>query len=150
MIEYEDNYWPEDAIFMERNSRDFVARILRINVNAEAICQVLKDSPLSKLLVKTHPCAADAQTAKEVYYPKYSPTRPFYEQCRNFNGGYGGLLSVTFHSTVDAVLFFDALETAKGPSLGTNFTLRCALSKYQPSCAADSTQFTIYDTSILQ
>jgi cystathionine gamma-synthase len=61
---------------------------------------------------------------KKVYYPKYSPTRPFYEYCRTRNGGYGGLLSVTFYSTIEAVTFFDALETAKGPSLGTNFTIR--------------------------
>lgn len=63
---------------------------------------------------------------KEVYYPKHSPTRPFYDHCRTRNGGYGGLLSVTFHSTTKAVTFFDALETAKGPSLGTNFTIRLA------------------------
>ena len=44
--DYEDNYWLEDAIFMERNSRDFVSRIERINTNAEAICDVLKGSPL--------------------------------------------------------------------------------------------------------
>ena len=43
--EYEDNYWPEDAIYLERNSRDFVSRIDRINKNAEAICEVLKASP---------------------------------------------------------------------------------------------------------
>jgi cystathionine gamma-synthase len=43
--EYEDNYWPEDAIFMERNSRDFVSRIDRINANAEAVCEVLKADP---------------------------------------------------------------------------------------------------------
>jgi cystathionine gamma-synthase len=61
---------------------------------------------------------------KQVNYPKYSPTRPFYDRCRNPNGGYGGLLSATFYSTADAVAFFDNLDTAKGPSLGTNFTLR--------------------------
>ncbi len=33
------------------------------------------------------------------------------------------MLSVTFHDSRQAVAFFDALETAKGPSLGTNFTL---------------------------
>jgi cystathionine gamma-synthase len=60
---------------------------------------------------------------KTIYYPKYSPTRPFYDQYRSLNGGYGGLLSATFFSTEDAVTFFDALDTAKGPSLGTNFTL---------------------------
>ena len=106
-FDYEDNYWPEDAIFMERNSRDFISRIQRINANAEAICHTLKASPI----------------VKEVFYPKYSPTRPFYDQCRNEGGGYGGLLSVTFESTQQAVTFFDKLETAKGPSLGTNFTL---------------------------
>lgn len=61
---------------------------------------------------------------KAVYYPKYSQSRPFYDRYRNPNGGYGGLLSVTFHSAAEAVTFFDHLETAKGPSLGTNFTIR--------------------------
>jgi cystathionine gamma-synthase len=61
---------------------------------------------------------------KNVYYPKYSPTRPFYDGYRNPEGGYGGLLSATFFSTAQAIAFFDALDTEKGPSLGTNFTLR--------------------------
>ncbi|KAL4792078.1 cystathionine gamma-synthase [Aspergillus venezuelensis] len=104
---YEDAYWPEDIIFMERNSRDFIARIRKINDNAEAICRILQAHPL----------------IREVYYPKYNPTAQFYEACRTPNGGYGGLLSFTFHKTEAAVAFFDAIETAKGPSLGTNFTL---------------------------
>ena len=45
--EYEDNYWPEDAIFLERNSRDFVSRIDRINRNAEIICDLLRAHPQS-------------------------------------------------------------------------------------------------------
>lgn len=106
-VNYEDNYWPEDAIFMERNSRDFVSRIQRINSSAEAICETLIASPI----------------VKQVYYPKHSPTQRFYDFCRHENGGYGGLLSVTFQTTKQAVTFFDRLETAKGPSLGTNFTL---------------------------
>lgn len=44
--EYEDNYWAEDAICMERNSRDFVSRIERINLNAEAICETLRSSSI--------------------------------------------------------------------------------------------------------
>lgn len=32
---------------------------------------------------------------------------------------------MTFHCRAAAITFFDALETAKGPSLGTNFTLTC-------------------------
>ncbi|KAH6637560.1 cystathionine gamma-synthase-like protein [Boeremia exigua] len=105
--DYEDNHWAEDSIFLERNSRDFVSRIERINSNAEAICEVLSADP----------------RVKQVNYPKTSPTRSNYEQCRNPKGGYGGLLSATFHSRADAIAFFDNLDTVKGPSLGTNFTL---------------------------
>ncbi|EPS26566.1 Cystathionine gamma-synthase [Penicillium oxalicum] len=105
--EYEDLYWAEDAVFLERNSRDFISRIDKINANAEGITAMLKESPL----------------VKEVYYPKYSPTRPNYDKLRTPNGGYGGLFSVTFHSTEQSIAFYDTLEVFKGPSLGTNFTL---------------------------
>ncbi|KAJ9604140.1 Cystathionine gamma-synthase [Cladophialophora chaetospira] len=107
--EYEDNYWAEDAVFMERNSRDFIPRSERINVNAEAVAAALQKYPV----------------VKQVYYPKCSPSRANYDACRTPNGGYGGLLSVTFHHPEQAVAFFDALEVQKGPSLGTNFTLAC-------------------------
>ncbi|PWY66177.1 cystathionine gamma-synthase [Aspergillus eucalypticola CBS 122712] len=107
--EYEDNLWAEDAVFLERNSRDFISRIDKINKTTEDITAMLEDSPL----------------VKKVYYPKYNSSRPLYEAFRNKNGGYGGLFSVTFHSTAAAVAFFDQLEVLKGPSLGTNFTLSC-------------------------
>ena len=107
--EYEDNYWAEDAVFMERNSRDFIPRIRRIDANTEAIAKVLKACPF----------------AKQVYYPLYSPTKDNYDACKTKEGGYGGLLSVTFQKTEQAIAFFDALEVQKGPSLGTNFTLSC-------------------------
>lgn len=68
-----------------------------------------------------------AALVKQVNYPKLSPTRPHYDSCRNRRGGYGGLLSATFFSMGEAIKFYDNLDTAKGPSLGTNFTLRCAL-----------------------
>lgn len=105
--EYEDTYWAEDIIFMERNSRHFISRIERINVNAEVICDVLRAHPL----------------VKDVYFPKHSASRVHYDDCRTPNGGYGGLLSFTFHEKARAIAFFDRIETAKGPSLGTNFTL---------------------------
>lgn len=106
--EYEDTYWPEDALFMERNSRDFATRMDRVNVNAEAICDVLVHHP----------------TVKTVHYPKYNESsRANYDAVKLPTGGYGGLLSVVFHRKADAVAFYDTIETAKGPSLGTNFTL---------------------------
>lgn len=104
---FEDTYWAEDVIFMERNSRDFKTRIDRANANAEAICEVLMGHPL----------------VKKVYYPKYNESRPHYEACRVPGAGYGGLLSCTLKSKAHAMAFYDALDTAKGPSLGTNFTL---------------------------
>ncbi|KAI0424941.1 pyridoxal phosphate-dependent transferase [Xylaria sp. FL1042] len=104
---FEDTYWAEDVVFMERNSRDFVTRIDRINANAEAICSVLEAHPL----------------VTKVYYPRCIESRPNYEACRLPKGGYGGLLSCSLKTKAHAVAFHDALETAKGPSLGTNFTL---------------------------
>lgn len=104
---FEDTYWAEDVVFMERNSRDFQSRIARTNRNSEVLCKVLSKSSL----------------VKQVYYPKVNPTRPNYDACRLPEGGYGSLLSVTFHHSEAAVAFFDAVGTAKGPSLGTNFTL---------------------------
>ncbi|KAK6346999.1 hypothetical protein TWF696_007090 [Orbilia brochopaga] len=105
----EDNYWGEDAIVMERNSRDFASRVLRINKNAEA---------LADLFLRWQPTIV-----KRVFYPKYDDSRENYEQCRCQEGGYGGLLSVTFSSHQYAIQFYDFVKTAKGPSLGTNFTL---------------------------
>jgi cystathionine gamma-synthase len=104
---FEDTYWPEDVIFMERNSRDYMARVDRINVNAEAICDVLRDHP----------------AVKTVYYPKCNLSKQFYDARRLPNGGYGGLLSVVFNTKEKSQAFYDAIDIAKGPSLGTNFTL---------------------------
>eukprot|EP00601_Ochromonadales_sp_CCMP2298_P014759 CAMPEP_0173237318 /NCGR_PEP_ID=MMETSP1142-20121109/11981_1 /TAXON_ID=483371 /ORGANISM="non described non described, Strain CCMP2298" /LENGTH=110 /DNA_ID=CAMNT_0014167989 /DNA_START=57 /DNA_END=385 /DNA_ORIENTATION=+ len=39
--------------------------------------------------------------------------------------GRGCLLSLVLHPSLSAQAFFDALDTHKGPSLGTNFTLAC-------------------------
>lgn len=104
---HEDNYWAEDIIFMERNSRDFASRITRVNANAEAICDTLRQHP----------------SVKHVYYPKHNPDRATYDAYRLPGGGYGGLLSVVFHDNAYTRAFYDAILIAKGPSLGTNFTL---------------------------
>lgn len=69
-IEYQDNYWSGDAIFMERNSRDFVARIARINVNAEAICSILEASELSKPHARRLHSASDAVSSQRGLLPE--------------------------------------------------------------------------------
>ena len=43
--DYEDLVWGEDAIFLERNSRTFRDRILKINENTEELCDFLSKSP---------------------------------------------------------------------------------------------------------
>ncbi|OAA54516.1 cystathionine gamma-synthase [Niveomyces insectorum RCEF 264] len=105
-----DAYWPEDVLFMERNSRDFAARIDRINTNAAALCALLQAHP---------------DVVRQLYYPAVEgPSHAHYEACRVLPaGGYGGLLSFSCHRKQQAVALYDALATAKGPSLGTNFTL---------------------------
>lgn len=119
---YEDSYWEEDAIYMERNSRDFVKRVRVINRNTEAVCDLLQ----------SHINIANS-IVKRVYYPKWE-TRSNYDACRNTppvgpngqeEGNFGGLFSITFTSKEVAAAFYDALPCAKGPSLGTNFTLAC-------------------------
>ncbi|KZT24867.1 PLP-dependent transferase [Neolentinus lepideus HHB14362 ss-1] len=120
---FEDCYFDEDAIYMERNSRNFRKRIYAINENTEALCDFLRARSLAD--GASAPCAI-----KDVYYPKWS-TPENYERCRikaatsdhERDGGYGGLFSLTFTTKAASHAFFDALPCNKGPSLGTNFTL---------------------------
>ncbi|KAF5389633.1 hypothetical protein D9757_004155 [Collybiopsis confluens] len=121
---YEDIYFDQDAIFMERNSRDFQRRIKIIDHNTEKICDFLYS--------RSSVSGASNAVVKDVAYPKYT-TPQHYERCRIQakpecgieKGGFGGLFSVTFTSEAASHAFFDALPCMKGPSLGTNFTLAC-------------------------
>lgn len=45
---YEDHLWDEDAIVLERNSRDFIERIKKVNGNAETLCDFLNAHPKGK------------------------------------------------------------------------------------------------------
>ena len=122
---FEDVYFGEDAIYMERNSRDFRQRIHKINANAEAVCKFLRSRSVEGGFAKA--------AIKQVWYPNII-TAENYEHCRiskasasedGIAGGWGGLFSLTFMSKKASEVFFDALPCYKGPSLGTNFTLAC-------------------------
>lgn len=102
-------FW-EDMVRMERNSRDFSERVHRASENARRVAGMLRRS----------------ESVSEVYYPLGSPTQDWYDRYRKEDGGYGYLLSIKFKTPAQAVAFYDALDVAKGPSLGTNFTLCCA------------------------
>ncbi|KAL9099819.1 MAG: hypothetical protein Q9163_004732 [Psora crenata] len=105
-----DTYYPHDAAIMERNGRSLLRRMRTINRNAEMVYQILKKH----------------SSVAAVYYPLDSDTQENYKAYKRPHGGYGYLLSVIFREPEQAVVFYDALDVAKGPSLGTNFTLACA------------------------
>ncbi|KAI0786308.1 pyridoxal phosphate-dependent transferase [Abortiporus biennis] len=122
---YEDSYYAEDAIYMERNSRDFRRRIKVIDGNTEAVCDFLHSHSL--MSTNTNPATLPPNSRfviKEVFYPKYT-TAEHFNRCRTEGGGYGGLFSLIFTTSIAAREFFNALPCNKGPSLGTNFTLAC-------------------------
>ncbi|KAJ4288348.1 hypothetical protein N0V88_007386 [Collariella sp. IMI 366227] len=95
---------------MAHHSRDFDTRVYRASSNAETIVTLLRASP----------------AVAEVYYPLGSPTQSTYDHYKKPSGKYGFLVSIRFATPAHAVAFYDALDVAKGPSLGTNFTLCCA------------------------
>ncbi|CAN3355644.1 cystathionine gamma-synthase [Diutina catenulata] len=107
--EYEDIFWVEDALYLERNSRDFAQRAHKIDSTASRVAHLLDESPL----------------IAKVYYPELNETKPFYDEIKTSTGGYGGLISFLFHDQECAINFFNAVNLHKGPSLGTNFTLAC-------------------------
>ncbi|CAG7849832.1 SubName: Full=Related to O-succinylhomoserine (Thiol)-lyase {ECO:0000313/EMBL:CCA75430.1} [Serendipita indica DSM 11827] len=126
---YEDTFWGEDALVLERNSRDFKSRVYKINETAEAVCDLLyahsfegqnpsNCQPTSSLTITKVP------VIKKIYYPKWI-TPDLYNSFKTPKGGFGGLFSVTFTCDTAAVAFYNALGCEKGPSLGTNFTLAC-------------------------
>ena len=126
---YEDGYWGEDAIYLERNSRDFERRVQIINRNTLDICTYLESQSLEARPNSALDPQSDGLTSKvikKVYYPAFI-TPDIYEEFKlpHPNAGYGHLFSLTFTHPVAARAFFDGLGCEKGPSLGTNFTLSC-------------------------
>lgn len=107
--QYEDLLWGEDAVVLEKNSRDFPERVKQINETAEMVCEHLREHP-----------AVD-----RVYYPKFETTEHF-DQLRKAGGGYSGLFSILMKDPrATATPLYDRLRVSKGPSLGTNYTLSC-------------------------
>ncbi|WRT65630.1 uncharacterized protein IL334_002575 [Kwoniella shivajii] len=118
---YEDNVYPEDAVYLERNSRDYRGRIKRVNDNAYDVTEYLYGRSL-----QDESTPSNGKVIKQVYYPRYQ-TPDMYTQCQRSpptgKGGFGGLFSITFTSESASKAFYNTIGCAKGPSLGTSFTL---------------------------
>jgi cystathionine gamma-synthase len=96
-----------DAFAMIQNCRDFPERNNRINETAEQLADFLEGHD-------------DVET---VWYPKF--VAPLFQNYQKEGGGFGGLISIHLHPHICQRTFYDTLDVAKGPSLGTNFTLVC-------------------------
>ncbi|GME91800.1 unnamed protein product [Ambrosiozyma monospora] len=106
---YEDLFWDQDAIFLERNSRDYESRSKEMNKNSLKVLKLFQDCPL----------------IDRIFYPSVSESKKHFDALIKPGGGYGALMSVIFKEEADAVCFFNNVKLSKGPSLGTNFTLVC-------------------------
>jgi cystathionine gamma-synthase len=98
--------WCEDAMVLERNSRDFPERSARMSANAAALAAWLEEHP----------------AVEAVYYPR---DRDGFEEVARPGAGRGCLLSIVLKDPAKAPAVYDNLQVSKGPSLGTNFTLCC-------------------------
>jgi len=96
-----------DALAMVHNSRDFPERNARINETTERLADFMQDHP----------------DVDKVWYPKF--VAPLFTKYQHANGGLGGLFSIHLGPHMCQRTFYDVLDVAKGPSLGTNFTLVC-------------------------
>ncbi len=101
-----DLLWAEDAVVLERNSRDFPERVRRMNANAEALTAFLRGHP----------------AVQQVWYPA-SPAA--FGRMARPGGGRGCLFSFLLRDEAAAAACYDQLRLSKGPSLGTNFSLCC-------------------------
>ncbi len=98
--------WHEDAVVLEKNSRDFVERSARMSANAAALASWLEQHP----------------AVEAVYYPRDGDG---FEEVARPGAGRGCLLSFVLRDPAKAPAVYDNLQVSKGPSLGTNFTLCC-------------------------
>ena len=141
----ETNWYPCDAEVMERNSRDFGERMGRINGNARRVYGMMEREKGRCVREVFYPLGSESQYLYERWARRLPSSAAASSSSGNhtltaaaFHGGlsrhehptmeygYGYLLSLSFNHPQQAVAFYDALDVAKGPSLGTNFTLACA------------------------
>ncbi len=65
------------------------------------------------------------KTVGALYYPKYIDTALYRRFAHPTRPSYGSVFSLLLRSETVASKFYNALNVAKGPSLGANFTLVC-------------------------
>lgn len=116
--EYQDDLENLDAIRLEINSRDFLARVAQTNAST------------AYLITSLLPFVYNPRSIiRRLYYPTLCP-----RSCANYTAlmrtqtcelkpGYGSLFTIELSTVEAAAAFFDNLNLHKGPSLGSNLTL---------------------------
>ncbi|KAJ5384417.1 hypothetical protein N7517_002328 [Penicillium concentricum] len=119
---YENSLFVEDAIQLEFNSRDFLARMARINDTTQYL--------VTQLL----PLVSDpASPLTHIFYPSVCSSRPYYERqmrprwSERPRSGYGGVFTMDFADVASSSVFFDHLHVYKGLSFGADV---CIASPY--------------------
>ncbi len=95
----------EDIQRMAFEIRGYEQRVRKINANTKALIEYLEKQPF----------------IKTIHAPTHNATACFYKQLMVDEMAYGGIISLEFNLPFDKV--YDTLNFAKGPSLGTEFTL---------------------------
>jgi cystathionine gamma-synthase len=95
-----------DAEVLAHLSRDWEQRVRQMNDNGEAL----------------HDLMSARLSPDQLFYPKQT-SREAYNIVRRARGGFGNMISYVLSTQDQAQKFFDGLESTKGISLGTNFTL---------------------------
>jgi cystathionine gamma-synthase len=107
--QHEELLWGEDALVLDKQARDFPARMERHNENGLLLAQCLRQHP----------------AVERVWYPKWEFSEA-YEAVRRPGGGWGALLTfLPRNAGTTSPQVYDKLALCKGPSLGTIFTLAC-------------------------
>ncbi|TDH67402.1 hypothetical protein CCR75_000408 [Bremia lactucae] len=111
-----DSFIVEDDVnVLLEQSKDLCKRVAKANTSTAAIVQKLQRHPL----------------VKDVFYPTFGDSKKLYDPFLNSlydneKPQYGPLISIVLYGGIEsAKAFYNALTIAKGPSLGTNFTLCC-------------------------
>ncbi|CAH0476179.1 unnamed protein product [Peronospora belbahrii] len=104
-----------DVDILLESSNNLAERLAKANATTVEIVRRLLNHP----------------AVKEVYYPMLGDAKNRFDPFLNpleekDKPRYGPVLSILLHGGLDpAMAFYDALKSAKGASLGTNFTLSC-------------------------
>jgi len=102
-----DGVYLRDLVVLEKNSRDFPARVAQTNATAAALACFLADHP----------------AVEQVFYPGLEPS-PAYDALRKPGGGYGAVLSfLPRDPTTNSPRIYERLRISHGISLGTTYSL---------------------------